>query len=543
MWIRQRTLLVAVQRLADAWGALCPAVFWSRALFLRLQPLDFSDRMRSGTRCKLSRRWGAELLPLLGSQENATIDSAARVRLTTICLGVLNMPRRPIASVGLFILLITVMCAPPQRSAPQPGFNMFTKQQDIQLGQEAASQVRQHYYAVQNSSLQDYLKKMGQRLAATPEASGSGFPFTFTLLNEKSVNAFALPGGPMFVFTGLVTAADDEAQLAGVMAHEMSHVILRHGTNQASKANLLRIPAILAATIAGNGSMLGQLAQLGIGLGFNSVLLKFSRTDESQADALGSHLMSEAGYNPIEMARFFQKLSQSGDARVPQFLSDHPNPGNRQKAIEAEIRSLPKRTYGYDTGEFPRTKKMVAELAPAPADKRGIDEAHRPPIQAPSGDWLQFRAQHFTVSYPADWKAFGDNASQSITIAPQEGVVQDQNGNAAIGYGVILSYYSPDTDRQGDLNGATRELVHHLRLENLGMQTAGETRNVRVDGADGLVTMLETASPYGGAETDALLTVIRPEGLFYMVFIAPQKSFAGLQSAFDQMVNSIRFTR
>src|SRR6202521_1294208 len=136
------------------------------------------------------------------------------------------MPRRPMAFVGLLMLLITVTCAPLQRSAPRPGFNMFSKQQDIQLGQEAASQVRQHYYSVQNTVLQDYLKRMGQLLAATPEASGSGFPFSFTLLNEKSVNAFALPGGPMFVFTGLVTAADNEAQLAGVMAHEMSHVIL-----------------------------------------------------------------------------------------------------------------------------------------------------------------------------------------------------------------------------------------------------------------------------------------------------------------------------
>src|SRR6266568_4405385 len=170
------------------------------------------------------------------------------------------MRRRPITFFALVILLMTIMCAPVERSAPRPGFNMFSKQQDIQLGREAAAQVRQHYYPVQNTSLQDYLKRMGQRLAGTPEASGSGFPFTFSLLNEKSVNAFALPGGPMFVFTGLVKATGNEAQLAGVMAHEMSHVILRHGTNQASKANLLRIPAILAATVAGNGSMLGQLA-------------------------------------------------------------------------------------------------------------------------------------------------------------------------------------------------------------------------------------------------------------------------------------------
>src|SRR6266699_448970 len=171
------------------------------------------------------------------------------------------MPRRPITFFALVILLMTVMCAPVERSAPRPGFNMFSKQQDIQLGREAAAQVRQHYYSVQNTSLQDYLKRMGQRLAGTPEASGSGFPFTFSLLNEKSVNAFALPGGPMFVFTGLVTATDNEAQLAGVMAHEMSHVILRHGTNQASKANLIQLPALLASSALGNDSIWSRMGQ------------------------------------------------------------------------------------------------------------------------------------------------------------------------------------------------------------------------------------------------------------------------------------------
>src|SRR6266545_1163719 len=225
----------------------------------------------------------------------------------------------------------------------KPGFNMFSKQQDVQLGREASQQVLQQYQVVQNQFLQNYLKRIGERLASTPEAQQSGFPFTFTLLNDKSVNAFALPGGPMFVFTGLLNAVDNEGQLAGVMAHEMSHVILRHGTNQASKANLIQLPAMLAGAVIGNGSMLGQLAQLGIGLGANSVLLKFSRGAESEADLLGSHMMAEGGYNPIEMARFFEKLGAEGGARGPQFFSDHPNPGNREKAIENEIRSLPQR--------------------------------------------------------------------------------------------------------------------------------------------------------------------------------------------------------
>src|SRR6266481_9130801 len=221
----------------------------------------------------------------------------------------------------------------------KPGFNLFSKQQDIQLGQQAAAEVRKQSRPVSSPELQDYIRRIGERLAATPDVRDSGFQFTFTLVNDKSINAFALPGGPTFVNTGLVLAADNEAQIAGVLGHEMSHVILRHGTNQASKAKLIELPALLGSQMAG-GSMAGQLAQLGIGLGAGSVLLKFSRTAESQADLMGSHLMAESGYNPLEMARFFEKLNSEGGQRAPQFLSDHPNPDNRQKAIEEEAKKL-----------------------------------------------------------------------------------------------------------------------------------------------------------------------------------------------------------
>src|SRR5262249_39660068 len=129
---------------------------------------------------------------------------------------------------------------------------------------------------------------------------------------------------------------------AGVVAHEISHVILRHGTNQASKANLIQLPAMLGGAFGGRG-MLGQLTQLGIGLGANSLILKFSRGAESDADLMGTRIMHEAGYNPIEMARFFEKLeAEAGKGGwFGQLLSDHPNPGNRVKAVQDEIRFLP----------------------------------------------------------------------------------------------------------------------------------------------------------------------------------------------------------
>ena len=408
------------------------------------------------------------------------------------------------------------------------------------MGQEAAQQVRQKSQVVQNPVLQEYVNRIGKRLADTPQARQSEFPFTFTVVNDPSVNAFALPGGPMFIHTGLLKDIDNEAELAGVIGHELSHVILRHGTNQASKANLIQLPAMLAGMVAGR-SMLGQLTALGVGLGANSVLLKFSRNDESEADALGSRLMADAGYNPIEMAHFFQKLASSGGSHGPQFFSDHPDPGNRERAIEEEVRASPQRSYGFETGGFSRMKQELSQVPNARSGQSTFRSANAAPAGQPSGAMKELRSQNFTLLYPANWQAYGGGSSNSVTIAPQNGIVQEANQNATVGYGAIVSYFFPDNNRAEDLRSATDDLIHHLTAQNNRMQVLGNSRPVRVDGRDALVTMLQSGSPYGGLENDALLTVATPQGLFYVVFVGPTQQFGQLQATFDQMVQSIRF--
>ena len=258
-------------------------------------------------------------------------------------------------------LMASLAYAARQPGQPlKPGFNLFSKQQDVELGEANAKQVLAKYQVADNPFLQDYVRRIGNRVADAPEARQSGFQFRFTVLNVPEVNAFALPGGQMFIYTGLLKVCDNEAQLAGVMGHEMSHVILRHGTHEASKANLIQLPALLAGSLIGNDSGMAKLAQMGLGLGANSFILKFSRDAESEADALGSHLMSEAGYNPVEMARFFEKLAAG--PHPPQILSDHPNPGNREKAIQAEMQTLPARSYGYQTGDFSQMKSEADKV-------------------------------------------------------------------------------------------------------------------------------------------------------------------------------------
>jgi beta-barrel assembly-enhancing protease len=274
------------------------------------------------------------------------------------------MRRKFSSAILLMILAGTLMWAQGPTEF-HPGFNLFSKDQDVQLGKESADQVRKQMPVIKDPVLTAYVNRVGQRLVSSREAQASGFPFTFEVIADPSINAFALPGGPMFINTGLLRAVDNEAQLAGVMGHEMSHVILRHGTNQASKSQLIELPALLGAQMTGS-SMLGKLAQVGIGLGANSVLLKFSRTDESQADLMGSHLMAEAGYDPMQLARFFDKLNANGGQQAPQFLSDHPNPENREKAIAMEVQRLPVENYTYQTGDFQRMKQVIARVHEKP---------------------------------------------------------------------------------------------------------------------------------------------------------------------------------
>lgn len=452
-------------------------------------------------------------------------------------------------ALGMLALLPAACASRNPAEVPRPGFNVFSKEQDIRLGREAAAQVRQQVDIAGNQDLQGYLKRLGGKLASMPEAGD--YPYEFTLINDPNINAFALPGGPVFVNSGTLKAADDEAQLAGVMAHEIAHIALRHSTNQASKANVIQLPAVLAGGVTGQGSLPAQLAQLGLGLGLNSVLLKYSRDAESQADNLGARIMAGAGYNPLEMARFFGKLRAKGGPGVPRFLSDHPNPGHREKAIEAGIRTLPRRDFSASTGGFARAQEEVANL-PAPRPPRRLREGRnsftasmaampaRP--NDPPGEFQPLRARTFSLSYPADWQAYGDADSAMVTMAPPGGLVKRADGAVTVGYGAIVNYYFPGGGRGPvRLKTNTLEMVTRLGLANRGLKVAGSSKKIRVDGRPAMATYFTGTSPYGGQETDILLTVERPEGLFYLLFVAPKADYRAVEPVFEKMVGTIQF--
>ncbi|MCP5117903.1 MAG: M48 family metalloprotease, partial [bacterium] len=345
---------------------------------------------------------------------------------------------------------------------------------------------------------------------------------------------------------------------AGVMSHEISHVALRHGTKQVSKANILSIGAMLGGGLIGGKSMLGNLAQLGIGLGANSLLLKYSRGAESDADLLGARIMAQAGYNPIEAARFFETLEAQTGKRsgIEQFFSSHPNPGNRSQRIEKELPYMPEGPYNADTGRLSRMKSVIGKLPPpptkpeaaqqgdAPADTSrgggGGTAGPPPPPSKPSEQQQGYRGKQFALDFPANWTKF--DGEGSVTFAPQDGVVQGQQGTQ-IGRGVIASFQVAQRRNQVELERDTNALIEQFRSSNPSLQRSGRrSRHAQVDGKPALLTTLYSSSPYGqGREVDLLLTVAGPDGLYYMLFIAPQSEYRQHQPAFEKMMHSVRF--
>jgi Protein of unknown function (DUF4197)/Peptidase family M48/DnaJ-like protein C11, C-terminal len=243
---------------------------------------------------------------------------------------------------------------------PNPGDTGVSKEQQEQLGLQAAAEVYKQVPVLPDSGpATQYVQQLGRKLVSVIPQQES-WPYQFHVVAQKEINAFALPGGPIFINLGTITAADNEAELAGVMAHEMSHVYMQHSIKQMkTQQTEQELAGILGAVLGQVGGVAGSLGQLGVNLGAGMLSLKYSRSDEAQADAVGAVIMYQAGYEPKALAEFFQKLEQQGGGNGPGFLSDHPDPGNRVAAVEKEIQGWPPRTFEASSQAFVRARQQA----------------------------------------------------------------------------------------------------------------------------------------------------------------------------------------
>jgi predicted Zn-dependent protease len=270
---------------------------------------------------------------------------------------------------GLVIVLAPAVSA--DRTRLQPGWDLFSPQQDIQIGKRLAAEVPRQMVLLDNRRVDDYLNEIGKRLVS--HAPGYAYPYQFRCVNTAAINAFALPGGSIYIDRGVIEAAANESELAGVMAHETAHVALRHGTSQASKVYLAEIPAALLSGWLGNNSSFGSaVVQMTTGFVMNSVFLKYSRQDETQADVLGTQILYDSGYDPRALARFFEIIQTRSKSQPIEFFSSHPNPEHRIERVMEEVRKLggPEPGYREDSRQFHKIQKYVDSLPPPPKQQK-----------------------------------------------------------------------------------------------------------------------------------------------------------------------------
>ena len=474
----------------------------------------------------------------------------------------MNRPK----TAALALVLVMSLGVASAQTKVKAGFNLFSPSDDAQIGAQSAVEAEQQLPIVRDASVNAYVNRLGQRLAAN--AGGPEFRYQFKVVNASDINAFALPGGYIYVNRGVLEQARNEGELAGVLAHEISHVSLRHGTHQASKAYLTQAGiSILGGILSGKvGQGTAQVINAVGGVGLNLLFLRYSRDLESQADVRGSQILAASGYTPADMVNFFHTLEGVDKARKTSWLSDHPAPPDRIARIEqearllhvsdrpttnvAELQSVQSRLRG--SGAAP-TMAQIARTGPATSSS---STARRRPsgqasstvsIPAPASSLRSYTSQSglYRLNYPSNWQVY-QQGSTGVTLGPPGGI-GSVSGNNEIIVGAIVNHYDPfgngSSFGNATLENATNDLLAALQQSSPHLRlVSGSEGRFRMAGGTAVGAIMRGVDPQTGI--DERVTVVTrqlaDEHLLYLLFIVPERDAANYRSALNAMVSSMQ---
>jgi hypothetical protein len=367
------------------------------------------------------------------------------------------------------------------------------------------------------------------------------------------------------------------------MGHEMAHVYMQHSAKQAGKAQTTSMIAGIASAVLGGtvggmaGGLVGQLGQMGIQMGAQGLMMKYSRNDESQADAVGAVILYKAGYNPQSMVDFFKTMGAQAGAAPPELFSSHPNPGNRQEAIAKQISAWPAEKYTTDSKAFDaahqhatQVKTYTAQEIQAgaksgqwvatnrkngatfnPGGESSLATAPAPTNAGPVSLQSVLPSQHMVadnlgpmkIHRPENWKVtMPEQQGQFVTIAPHAGVTHQ-----GVGYGVLLNGVAPSQGQQMSIDDLTAQLIQQMQQSNQ-LQQMGKMQPITVGGIQGRSVFLQSPSPFPDSngqpqnERDWLVTVPQQNGsVIFMIFAAPESDFTHFQPTYQAMLKSAQF--
>ena len=452
----------------------------------------------------------------------------------------MRYPRRFTIYFNLVALIVTMPFFSLAQTRVQAPKNPYKPSEDVELGRKAAAEAEQQFQVINDREVQSYIQSLGARLteAIPQEFYYQEFRYSYKVVNVRDLNAFALPGGFTYVNRGLIEAAKREGELAGVMAHEISHVALRHGTANYAKA---KKGSVLAGIAAIGGAILGGQAGATIGQSVvGAFYLKYSREYERQADTLGAQIMARAGYDPRDLANMFRTIEQQGGKGGPEWLSSHPNPGNRYESINREAEVLQVRNPIVESQEFDSVRARLRNMGHAPSmeeSARGGGHNRQPtssgnsrPGEPPSRTFETYRSQNggIEIGYPSNWGVY--DSQNGVTFAPSWAIQgNDISRGAIIGIGSTSSR---------NLNQAMNELVNGISQSNSSLREESNRVSERVAGRNGISTYLRGRGNSGSYERVYLAATLIGNNLVYVMFIAPEQEFRQYEPTFGEMLRS-----
>ena len=486
---------------------------------------------------------------------------------------------RPVLSLAVALALMSGVAN--AQTTIKPGWNLFSPQDDVQIGQQSAVQAEQQLPILNDNQVQSYVNRIGQRLAQN--AGGPQFQYQFKVVNASDINAFALPGGFVYVNRGVIDQARNEGEVAGVLAHEISHVALRHGTHQASKAYAAQAGlSILGGILGGKiGGGTAQILNAVGGLGLNALFLKYSRDIESQADIRGSQILTASGYTPQDMINFFHTLESVDSSKKTNWMSDHPAPPDRIGRIQKEAQLLHVTAHPTENvaelnqikgdmaryGKAPTTQQIAQGTANTSNNRRtrttgrtGGSSVPNIQVAPPSSSMSSYTAPSgvYKISYPSNWRVYQEG-STGVTIAP-EGGVGDVGGRTEVVYGAMINHYDPfgsqgmtsnlrgsggNSPYMGNitLEDASKDLLGQIRQQSPYLNTINNsTQRFNVSGGRALAVALRGTDPNTGLNerVNVISRQLEDGHLLYMLFITPEQDASRYGPVLQAMVNSLQ---
>lgn len=451
---------------------------------------------------------------------------------------------------AIFLAPVSIIAQTQSTPTPTPIVyrkNKYSPADDVKIGRQVAVQAEQQLRISPDREVTDYLERVGQRLVAAipPEFQHPEFRYYFRVVEDRQINAFALPGGPMFVNTGVILAAHNEGELAGVIAHELSHVALRHGTAQATRAqkyNILALIAGVGGTVVG-GPGAGELAEQPFGI----YLKKFSREYETEADLLGARIMTSAGYDPHDLANMFKTIQAQTGSSGGGWLSDHPSSKDRYEKINDEAGRLQISANPIKvTPEFRAVQERLRGYSAYANGQPGRNRSsgNNYPSNAPTGrvepPSSQYRSYSelgvIRINVPDNWQEQHDQSS--VWFGP-EGGYGSTNGQSVFTYGLNIG---TTQTKSRNLQQATDEFISSLEQRGSNIRSRSGYQQTNVSGRNALSISLSNINEATGRTEviDVVTTQLRNGNLLYFITVVPESDYNNYQSTFQSIMRSVQ---